>query len=303
MKRISSAVIIFIFSSNLIFAQVKSETEKNVGRYKSLEKAMQEPEKVLSYDAHRSRNIPVSVSDFKNLHTLSLFLSKEDKFPDGIKELKNLKKFYILSDAKQDWQTIFCGLDSLESFTLYAPITNAEVAEINNCIRATHKSVGSWLPFIKPEVEKTKFSTIKEAMNSEALTKSLRLWNDVEDLSGMIEIKNLTAFYFVSTRKRDIDLTLLSGSTTATSASFFCDGKLIGLDVSRFPNLETLFISVPHDYKMIELPAGIEKLRAMKELALDNVRYSEEQVDRLKSLLPNAKISLNQIVVQNPEKK
>lgn len=280
------------------YSQEKVESENKEGRYTSLSKALKEPEKVISLEIFKRKDIPDSISVFKNLQKLVILLDDKDKLAPDIKSLKHIKELVIYGDANENWSTILCGIHHLEVFSIFATMNNSEKDNLEKCIDADSKHIRSIKTKEKDKQNRSKFNSVSEATLSNDSSKSLFLFNTNKDIEKINEIKNLEKFLYWSDRNKEHDFSTLSGSSTVSEVMIMSTQKLKNLDLSKFPNLNKLYYSVSHKLRMKEYPTGIEKLRSLNEIDLNNVTFSEEQVDSLKLIFPMAKIKLNGIVVQ-----
>ena len=301
-----------IFISSFLLIGLAAAGQKSVkkdpktdGRYKSLKEALAEPEKVKSLSADRKDGIPDSISKFPNLESFSVFLEKGDLLPADLGKAGKLNSLVIFSETVLTWTDLLCSLPPINNISIAGPMTVQTEDSLKKCIQSGNLKIYKFAQNKKQlrqqkEKEKVKCGSVEAALKSEMKNKELYLRDrdDLQDINRIHEVKDLTKLVIWSFSNREMDLSALSGSSTVTEAMIISGGKITGLDLSRFPNMESLTLYFDYWQQAKTIPFGLEKLKNLKNLDMGNVYFDKAEIEKLKSVFPGTSIILNHVPVQ-----
>ncbi len=301
-----------IFISSFILIGLTAAGQKSVkkddkteGQYKSLKDALAEPEKVKILSADRKSGIPDSLTKFPNLESFSVFLYKGDALPADLCKAGQLKRLLIFSETSLPWTDLICSFPSGRDISIAGPMPLQTKDSLEKCYPSGNLKIYIFdydkkEARARKEKEKVKCGTVEEALKSEMKDKELYLRDreNLKEINRLHEIQDLRKLVILGISDQKMNLTDLSGSTTVRDVTIINGGIITGLNLSVFPNLESLRIYFDHSQAVKTLPFNMGSLKSLQTLEIGEVYFDEAEISKLKGLFPNASIMINHVPIQ-----
>ena len=272
------------------------------------------------------KHLPESLSNLENLTHLNLALNHYEKLPENIGNLKKLEMFKV-GEIDSDLPRSFSGLESLKwcSYTVY-PENVSLPEDIGNLInlstlkaRGKYKSIpesfGNLSNLIDLELTGgSAITQIPESFGQLFNLQSLRMDVRLDNLPNSFE--NLSALKFLRlhghlynlptnignlTNLEGISLDLIELTEIPESISELKNLRTLILSRNEiksiplsFGNLESLY-ELDLSYNQIEtFPDSMQNLAdTLFEFRIRGNNYNQEELDKLKGMLPSTRITTN----------
>ncbi len=258
--------------SNLVMQMLKDENEKKADStelskdktgfrenytYNNLDNALKTPYQVhkLNLNNQNIAKLPADINKLQNLQEFDLGYNFLIHLPDEISELKNLSKLYLDNNQFQQFPS---GLEKLNQ------LTNLDLS--NNKLKTIPAIIAQLNSLEKLDLSFNRLTELPDEIGSLSQLQELYLEsNNLQLLPDEIgKLKNLKELYLSFNNLYQLPDAI---------------GNLV--------KLENLNLSNNH---LVQLPDAIKDLSELKKLNLKGNRFTQTEIEKIKSLLPRCEI-------------
>ena len=237
--------------------------------------------KTLDLRYNNLKSIPEQIGQLKNLTELYLSYNELTSIPEQISQLKNLTSLDLYSNQLTSIPEQISRLKNLTSLDLRSNNLKSLPEQISQLKNLTSLYLSSNQLTSLPE-------QISQLKNLTSLYLSSNQLTRIPE--QITQLKNLTSLYLSSNQLTRLpeQITQLKNLTRLDLS----DNQLTSLpeQISQLKNLTTLYLS---QNQLTSLPEQISQLKNLTTLNLSSNQLSEAEIEKIKRLLPNCKITAN----------